>query len=37
MPSTITGQVITGGDSCGWASSAQRRFPKKVMNMTRVM
>ena len=35
--SRITGQVITGGASCGWALSSQRRFPANVMNMTRVM
>ncbi len=28
---TIIGTVISGGDSCGWASSGQRRRPRNVM------
>ncbi len=35
--SRIIGPVISRGDSCGWASSAQRRGPKNVMIITRVM
>ena len=35
--SRIIGPVITTGDSCGWVSGFQRRSPKKVISMTRVM
>ena len=35
--STISGTVITGGDSCGWAPVAQRFSPRNVMSITRVM
>jgi hypothetical protein len=35
--STIIGTVITGGDSCGCTSSAQRFRPKNVMSISRVM
>jgi hypothetical protein len=35
--STTIGPTITGGDSWGWASSAQRRSPKKVITIIRVM
>ena len=37
IASTIIGQVITGGDSCGCAFSSQRRFPYQVMSIIRVM
>ena len=37
IASTIIGQVITGGDSCGCASASQRRFPYQVMSIIRVM
>ena len=36
-PSTIRGTVMTGGDSCGWRPSGQRRSPKKVRNTYRDM
>ena len=35
--STISGTVITFGDSCGCTSSAQRFSLKKVMSISRVM
>ena len=35
--STIMGEVITGGASCGCTLSSQRRSPVNVMNITRVM
>ena len=35
--STISGTVITSGDSCGCTSSVQRRLPWKVMRNSRVM
>ncbi len=31
------GAVITAGASWGWTSAAQRRLPKKVISITRVM
>jgi hypothetical protein len=36
-PSTSSGMVITGGDSCGWRPCGQRRSPKKVRNTSRDM
>ena len=35
--STISGMVMTSGDSCGWASLAQRFSLVQVMIITRVM
>ena len=37
IASTTMGAVMTAGDSCGWVSGFQRRSPKKVSNITRVM
>ena len=31
------GTVMTGGDSCGWVSSAHRGLPKNVIASMRVM
>ena len=35
--STISGKVITAGDSCGWTSFSQRFSPKNVISISRVM
>ena len=35
--STISGTVITEGDSCGWTSLSQRLLVKKVISIRRVM
>jgi hypothetical protein len=37
MASIDMGTVITVGDSCGCASAAQRRSPKNVMSIRRLM
>ena len=37
IASTIIGEVMIGGASCGCTLSSQRRSPVKVMNTTRVM
>ena len=36
-PSTISGVVITRGDSCGVTSGRHRLLPKNVISITRVM
>ncbi len=35
--STTIGPVMVAGDSCGCTSAVQRRLPKKVMAIRRVM